>query len=247
MWWAWTGTAPIASRALLDADERARHDRFVFQRDRRRYLAAHALARLVISGYLDEDAAALRFVAHCNSCGGAHGKPRLAQPSADLELSLSRSGDRVAVAVARGVPVGVDVEQVSAVPGYEHLVEDVLSPAERRGLQELPSPERLAALLRYWVRKEAVLKATGDGLALSPTRITVSAPDVAARLLEWSVPSRLAAEVQLHDLAPADGVVGSLALLTEGPHRVVEREGSFLLEQLGRSEKFAVDMERGSS
>ncbi|MBW3614029.1 MAG: 4'-phosphopantetheinyl transferase superfamily protein [Actinobacteria bacterium] len=241
VWWARPGDATADLDRLLDADEWVRRQRFVFAADRLQFLAAHALARLVVAAYLGQDPAALRFTSACKTCGEPHGKPRLADPPADLELSLSHSGDRVAVAVARGVPVGVDVEQVAT--AYDPaVIQDVLSPVERFALQELSPADASLAFLRYWVRKEALLKATGDGLAVSPALITVSAPDQPARLLAWAARPAPRLHAQLSDLDPGDGVLGCVALLTQAHHRVVEHDGARLLRAAattGADEKHA--------
>lgn len=230
VWWARPGDATADLDRLLQADERVRRQRFAFAADRLRFLAAHALARIVLARYLGEDPSALRFAAPCSTCGEPHGKPRLSHPPANLEMSLSHSGDRVVVAVARGVHIGIDVEQVPPGADESAVIEDALSPAEQRSLQEVPSALRARAFFRYWVRKEALLKATGDGLAVPPALITVSAPDQPARLVAWEerpVPGLLA---QLSDLHPGEGLVGCVALLTKVNHRVLEHDAAALLK-----------------
>ncbi|MBW3556777.1 MAG: 4'-phosphopantetheinyl transferase superfamily protein [Actinobacteria bacterium] len=229
VWWARPGDATADLDRLLQADERARRRRFAFAADRLRFLAAHALARLVLAEYLGEDPAALRFAAPCRTCGEPHGKPRLDHPSADLEMSLSHSGDRVAVAVARGVHVGIDVEQVPPGADERAVIADALSPAEQRALQEVPSAHRALAFLRCWVRKEALLKATGHGLAVSPALVTVSAPHQPARLIDWQERPAPTLHAQLSDLDPGEGFVACVALLTEANHRVIEHHGAGLL------------------
>jgi 4'-phosphopantetheinyl transferase len=231
VWWARPDRVTAAATRMLDAGERARAQRFWLEADRQRYVTAHALARLAVGHHLDHDPAGLRFVARCATCGGPHGKPGLSEPRTDLELSLSHAADRVVVAVARGAPVGVDVEGVDAAGDHAGLAEDVLSPAEQDALAALPESARARAFLRYWVRKEAVLKATGDGLATSPPALTVSPPGHPAEVVEWDGQPSAAAVAQLHDLEPGAGHVASLALLSDTPHRVVERDGAALLQR----------------
>lgn len=212
---------------MCDQGERARAAQFVHARDRMQYLCAHALARIVVGTHLGREPASLRFVARCKSCGGPHGKPRLDEPGADLEVSLSHSGTRVVVAVARGVPVGVDVEEMSPPAEGALPAEVMLSSRERQVWEGLSGPDRGPALFRYWVRKEAVLKATGDGLAVSPGLLTVSGPDEAARLLDWAGPSPSpVGAVRLHDLDPGQGFAACVALLAGVAHRVVQHEAA---------------------
>src|SRR5690606_21175696 len=105
-----------------------------------------------------------------------------------LRLSWSHSGDRVVVAVTPGTEVGVDVERI--VPHARETAERVLREPERAVLAALPEPRRPAGFVRYWTRKEALLKATGDGLAVPPALLHVTAPDAPPRLLSWSGPDR---------------------------------------------------------
>ncbi|GAA0618336.1 4'-phosphopantetheinyl transferase superfamily protein [Sporichthya brevicatena] len=216
--WADPVEVPASMRGLLDAGERARHDALLRPADRQRFLAAHALTRLVLGAVLDTDPAALAFVHRCATCGGPHGKPALRQervsPFLDIgrtEFSVSHAGDRVVVAVAE-VPVGVDVETTGTALDPAELAAVVLAPAERRALAELAPGERPAALLRTWVRKEAVLKATGRGLAVPPDRIELTAPGAPPELVAWR------ADDDPGPVAPADvdlgpGCVAAVAVL----------------------------------
>lgn len=225
VWWAWSNRFPTGLWSLCDRAERARAARFVHARDRMQYLSAHSLARVVAGAHLGREPAGLRFVARCTSCGGPHGKPRLDEPGVDLELSLSHSGTRVVVAVARGVPVGVDVEQTSPPAQEAPPVEVMLSSRERQVWEGLAPRERDPALFRYWVRKEAVLKATGHGLAVSPGLLTVSGTDEPARLLDWAGPGPSpVGAIRLHDLDPGPGFAACVALLAGVAHRVVQHE-----------------------
>lgn len=232
IWWARPATAPSELLALLDAGERARWSRFHRDEDRARYLAAHALKRIVLARHLGTAATELRFAAACRHCGGTdHGKPRLCATTGGIEFSLSHSGERVVLAVARDLAVGVDVERLDARRDAAALIPAVLSAAEQAVVAALPAAERGPALLRYWTRKEALLKATGDGLAVAPSGITVTPPDAPPALIAWEGASPLDGEAHLLDLAPGPGHVASLAAL--GPRlAVTERSADALLAAL---------------
>ncbi|MER7516258.1 4'-phosphopantetheinyl transferase superfamily protein [Streptomyces sp. NPDC126499] len=213
----WTARAVSVSPdrlRLLDDRERRVYGSLLREADRALYLTAHALLRRVLGEVLDRDPAGLVFAA------GPHGKPYL--EDAPVEFSLSHSGERVAVALTSGTPVGVDVERVTDLAG---LPLPVLSGEERTVFDRVPEPERAAAFTAYWVRKEAVLKATGEGLRVDPARLTVSAPDRPAELLGWRgrdgvQPHR---RVRLYDLDAGEGYRGAVALLGGGAHRIVVR------------------------
>jgi 4'-phosphopantetheinyl transferase len=110
---------------------------------------------------------------------GPLGKPRLIPHSAaaDLRFSLSRTAEFAIVAVAEGIEVGIDIEQLHPFLGDAALMEHALSASEQRAIETLPAPQRPAAMGRCWVRKEAVLKALGTGLANPLTGFAVERGD----------------------------------------------------------------------
>ncbi|MGQ0521727.1 MAG: 4'-phosphopantetheinyl transferase family protein [Actinomycetota bacterium] len=229
VWWAAATAVPQGWEDVLGTSERTRVDRFAFEADRRRYVVAHVLARRVLGIYVGAGAADLRFVAVCPRCGGPHGKPALLGAGAgDVDFSISHSGDWAVVAVARGMPVGVDVERIE--PSIVELAGagEVLTAVERRVVDRLPAAERPAAIVRYWVRKEAALKASGDGLAVPPGALTVSPPRAPAAVLS-SGPPWTAGPVRLRDLAEREGYAASVAFLGDAAPVAVERDGVTLL------------------
>jgi 4'-phosphopantetheinyl transferase len=140
----------------LDDTEQQRAARFVFDRDRRAYVVAHALLRRA----LDLQAGPRRWCFAVN----AYGKPRLDPACDDIRFSLSHTDDLVAVALARGQEVGVDVEAVSRDPDEAALVALALAPGEIVDLDGFA--DRRSRLLQLWVAKEALAKAVGVGLSL---------------------------------------------------------------------------------
>ncbi|MFH5822976.1 4'-phosphopantetheinyl transferase family protein [Georgenia sp. AZ-5] len=219
--------------ALLSPREQARAERIRGRADRARYVSGHAAARLVLAHVTAADPAALRFDTTCPRCGGDHGKPRLVGEET-VRFSLSRSGDRVAVAVAEGADVGVDVERVDPVPpsAGPGLAAAALAPGERAEYERLPPGTRPWALLVWWTRKEAVLKATGDGLAISPARVEVSAPGTPAALRHWSGPGDVP-RVALADLI-RPRYVAAVAAVGGEPLKVSEHDVDTLLGTVGR-------------
>jgi 4'-phosphopantetheinyl transferase len=81
---------------------------------------------------------------------------------------------------------GVDIEELDQSIDPLSLASSSLAARERAELAALPEPDRLAAFFRYWTRKEAALKTTGDGLRCPPSEIVVSAPDQPAAVVSWS-------------------------------------------------------------
>lgn len=166
---------------MLDEHERARLAAFRRPADAARYLAAHALVRITLAERLGIAPAAIVLDRTCR-CGKPHGKPRLALPHADAaHFSLTHSGERVGVALSGAGPVGLDVEQLRELTDLEALAAHALSPTELRR----PPPLDAGSFLQLWTRKEALLKATGEGLSVPMTSITLSPPDGPAEVVEW--------------------------------------------------------------
>jgi 4'-phosphopantetheinyl transferase len=152
---------------ILSEEERQRAARFRLQADRTRYVLARASLRRLVSMRLAVPNERVVFGAN------ALGKPVLAMPGAGLHFNSSHSGDWILHAFDTHGPVGVDVEKIG--PALEK-VEDfaiALSPEESLHLSSLPRRDRACALARTWVRKEAYVKAAGEGVARTPARISI--------------------------------------------------------------------------
>jgi 4'-phosphopantetheinyl transferase len=197
----------------LAADERARAQRFHAARDRTQYIVARGLLRAILGRYLDEQPDRLRF------CYSPHGKPALAEEQAAnaLRFNVSHAHGMALYAITRGREIGIDLEHIRADVTGEDIAARFFAPREVGMLQALPAHRRLEAFLTLWTRKEAYVKARGDGLSLDLTRFDVSRAIVepAARvtsdaerhdLRRWS----------LRDLAPGPGYVAALAVEGHG-------------------------------
>jgi 4'-phosphopantetheinyl transferase len=146
----------------LSPDERTKAERFCFPRDRDRSIAARAVLRLILSRYLDVKPAHLRF------CYNPFGKPALTgEPGADaLHFNMSHSGELALYAVTREHEIGVDVEHVREDFASEQIAKRFFSPSEVAMLHALPLNMRTRGFFNCWTRKEAYIKARGEGLSL---------------------------------------------------------------------------------
>lgn len=168
LWWVEAAPENGPSAEWLAEEERARSLRFHRERDRRRYVARQSALRGILGVYLDREPGALRFA------DGPHGKPFLAMSDSDgLCFNLSHSEGRVLVALAREREVGVDVEAVRILPELERMAEQIFTPFERTIYETLAPGARLSAFFRGWTRKEAALKALGEGFHREPTTIPI--------------------------------------------------------------------------
>lgn len=149
-----------AALGLCNAEERARHDRFVFARSRRQFTVARALVRRVLAGYTGLAPEALAFVAN------EFGRPELDPGREGLRFNLSHADGLAALAVARDAEVGVDVEDTARRSRPEDIAEHFFAAAEVAGLMGLPAHARPRRFFDLWTLKEAYIKARGKGLAI---------------------------------------------------------------------------------
>ncbi len=216
VWWA----APVAPAdapalvALLDAHERARLARFRRAADAARYLGAHALTRIVLGRLLDRAPAALVFDRTCR-CGAPHGKPALA--GGGPGFSFSHAGEVVGVAVLDGGRVGLDVEPVRPLPDLDAMARHVGAPAEP------------AAFFRAWTRKEALLKATGEGLASPMSAIVLRDGNGEEGVAAWRGDGAPDGPAWLRDLVAPDDSPAAVAGLGAIAPAVAEHDGRPLL------------------
>jgi 4'-phosphopantetheinyl transferase len=227
VWWAARNDARPALTAILDPVEQARRGRYLREADRDRFTLGVAITRLVVGARLGLLPEQVPLTRACADCDEPHGPPVVAgAPQPDMpasHLSVSHSGDLVAVAVSPYGPVGVDVEEDSGRIG-DDIARHLLAPGEAAGGS--------SGLLAYWTRKEALLKATGDGLRVPLGDLRVSAPDEPPRLLSWEGRPGLSGRMAMRGLAPRTGYAACLALLDHPDGVPVEERSA--AEMLGR-------------
>jgi 4'-phosphopantetheinyl transferase len=162
---------------VLTDEERERIGRFRRAADAASFAAGRALVRLALAERVGAAPGELVFDTWCDLHASPHGKPRLVEPAAELDFSLSRAGARLLLAIA-SVPVGVDVERLDR--DVESGVARIAFADDERAELENAGPD---AFLACWTRKEAVLKALGHGLAVDPKTVSVTFLDgVAPRI-----------------------------------------------------------------
>jgi 4'-phosphopantetheinyl transferase len=155
---------------VLSSDELTRAARFHFSRDRQRFVASRALLRMILAGYLTTDPGGLTFAYSKKE------KPSLdaAFANSGITFNISHSGGIALLAFTRGREIGVDVEQVRRDSDLEGIARRFFSTHEQSQLAALPAEEKVEAFFRCWTRKEAYIKATGDGLSLPLSQFDVS-------------------------------------------------------------------------
>jgi 4'-phosphopantetheinyl transferase len=212
----------------LSPDERARAERFHFARDRDHFIAGRGLLRVILARYLETEPGTLRFEY------GRHGKPRLASTAGDgIRFNVAHSRGLALYAVAVGRELGVDIERIE--PRLEQgIAERFFSPGEIATLRSLPPPVQREAFFACWTRKEAYVKARGEGLTLGLDQFEVSmCPGEPAALLHTASDPDEARRWSLQELAPGPGYAAALAV--EGGDWMLQRWDEGTVDILGRS------------
>jgi 4'-phosphopantetheinyl transferase len=194
----------------LSADERERGLRFHFQRDREHFIVARGLLRVILGRYLNMKPSQIRFSYN------RYGKPFLAgEGGGALRFNVSHSHRLALYAMTSGREIGIDLEHIRRVLDINEIAERFFSPREVAMLLALPEPLWSEAFFNCWTRKEAYIKAKGEGLSLPLDQFDVSlAPGEPAALLYTSDDSQEASRWSLQELAPSPGYVA--ALVVEG-------------------------------
>lgn len=159
-------TPPANALYILNEDENKRAQRFHFERHQRRFTAARAIMRLILSRYSGIDAKALEF--NFNK----QGKPAIQHPS-QIQFNLSHSGEMALLAVGKTWPMGIDLELFSARP-YLGIAKSLFSAEEITAFEKTSQPLKVISFFHLWAQKEAFIKASGLGLSYPTTEFSVS-------------------------------------------------------------------------
>lgn len=213
-----------ALASVLSDDERQRAQRYRLARHRRRFEVGWGLTRALLGSYLGETPRGieLRY--------GPKGKPALSRPDTDLAFNLAHSGEHLVVAVGRGQRLGVDIERSRPVHEARSIAHRFFSRQETERLEALSDADYMHGFFRCWTRKEALIKAVGEGVFVSLDRFDVSlAPGEPARLLALDGRADGVDDWSLFHLEPAPGVLGALA--TDDPPPAAPRAWTMNAEE----------------
>jgi 4'-phosphopantetheinyl transferase len=189
-------------------DERSKADRFYFSRDRDHFIVARGVLRALLGRYLDRAPESLSFTY------STHGKPALASESdaGGIRFNISHSHGTALCAFTRGRAIGVDLEFIRCDLEAEQIANRFFSRSEIAALRALPLRLRKYAFFLCWTRKEAYIKARGEGLSMPLDQFEVSLiPGEPAALLSTQPDSDEALRWSLRNLTPASGYAAALA------------------------------------
>ena len=193
---------------VLSKDEQERANRFIFDKDQHHFIVARANLRLILSLYLKTEADQLRFRY------GPQGKPELTGINDDsLYFNISHSHGLALFAVALDRTVGVDLELVRPLDDMDSIAQRFFSTEEYTAYRTLPPDEKPLGFFNCWTRKEAYIKAIGEGLSHPLTDFVVSIrPDQPAKLLHTKNNPEAAKDWSMLALAPAFNYVGAVVI-----------------------------------
>lgn len=195
---------PLAAAwSVLSDTETARARRFHFDRDRHRYVRGRAFLRILlaqVTGLADADLVLSE---------GPWGKPFLQGDA--VWFNLSHSGDLAVLALSPAGQVGIDVEFVDRAVDISGLAQSCFCPHEVAILDAVPPAARLARFFALWTAKEARMKLTGEGMALTPQSIELEL--VAGLPVGYTCPKSPAARAIFVDL----GHPGAICCLAWAP------------------------------
>ena len=188
----------------LDPRDRERVARFRFSEDRARFTLGRGLLRKCVGEYLHQQPETI-VLAYTN-----RNRPVLAQDDS-IQFSISHTHDLVAVALTADARIGIDLEHIHPTPDLPELAERILSAQDLKTFQSLPRDEALTAFFRVWTRKEAYLKARGEGITEGLQEISVSlGPEEISSVADTRDESA-ATTWRLLSLPVPEGYMGSIA------------------------------------
>jgi 4'-phosphopantetheinyl transferase len=197
------------NRAILSSDERVRASRFRFHTDSDRFIAARSSLRTILARYLWIRPADLKFGVN------PFGKPHLigGQDKLGLRFNLSHSHDMALLAVARNRDVGVDIEWMRRDFATDEVAQRFFSRSEVNQLESIAPELKTEAFFNCWTRKEAYIKARGEGLSFPLDQFDVSfAPEARPALLDNRRDPEEVWRWSFEELSPATGYAAALAV-----------------------------------
>lgn len=201
----------------LSIDERVRAERFHFGKDRKRFVVGVGTLRAILGCYIGVEPSELRF------SYGRHGKPRLSDVFGNktIYFNMSYSEGLALYGFTRDREIGVDIEFMRDFPEMDKIAKRFFSIKENEVFLSLPESKKKEAFFNCWTRKEAFVKANGDGLYQALEDFDVALiPGEPARLLRTGGDSKTASRWFIQDLKPAPGFTAAFAVEGHGwqPH-----------------------------
>jgi 4'-phosphopantetheinyl transferase len=192
--------------ATLSPDERVRASRYRFEDHRRSYILSRGVLRALVGCYVSVPAGKVRF------SYGERGKPHLFGVPTDIRFNSSHSADVALYAMTRHCDLGVDIEKIRLLEDMHQIADRFFCPEEAQELLGLPRAEQESAFFNCWTRKEAYIKAVGNGFSmpLNGFRVTIK-PGDPVEFVHLGNDRQGASEWTLQNIAIAPGYAAAVA------------------------------------
>lgn len=210
-------TALAVAATLLSPEEQQRARRFVFERERNQFIATRAKLRQLLGARIGVRPEFVELVY------GKYGKPALDPrlTAQALHFNLSRSHDMAVFAFVSGRQIGIDIEFVRPIVTADHIATQFFSAGEQTAFRSLATEDRTLAFFNAWTRKEAFIKALGEGLHHPLDTFDVSlTPEEPARIYRVGMSNGTDCGWRLHSFRPGPGFVGAIVVQEESAGEV---------------------------
>lgn len=204
LWYGDTPEATIEQGLLLDPFEQSRASKLQLETARQRYIAVHAQLRVLLANTVNANPQQLRITRN------QYGKPYLSDYP-EVAFNLSHTANKLAVVIGFNCQLGVDIEQVKPRDNVTALVARCFAEEEQAYWQQQPMAEKLRAFYRLWVRKEALVKAIGRGIALGLSQCVIN-PENPSRLLRLPAGYGRPEDWLIGDIDYGEAVCGAWAI-----------------------------------
>ncbi|MFZ1086039.1 MAG: 4'-phosphopantetheinyl transferase superfamily protein [Terracidiphilus sp.] len=190
---------------VLIGDEIGRAEQFSFNHLREAFVITRGILRYLLGRYLNLHPSCIRFIY------GAKGKPSV-ESLTPVQFNMTHSGNLAAVAITSHCSIGIDLERIRPMPDIHQIASHFFCSGETAEIMSFSPSERERAFFHCWTRKEAYIKALGEGLytPLDSFRVTVQ-PNTPARIVHIEQDTSEADEWTLHDLCLATDYAAALA------------------------------------
>lgn len=193
----------------LSTDEIMKAERFRFEKDKKRFMTMRSILRNILSSYLEIGPADIEF------CYNQFGKPfvPVAINAREISFNASSSQNVALIAIALEKEIGIDIEKISSDWEHVEIARNFFSERERNEFLRLPDEFKIEAFFSCWARKEAFVKAIGEGLSFSLKDFDVSvAQNVPVTILDIRNSDQKAADWNLVDINAGWGYKAALAV-----------------------------------
>ena len=217
--------------SLLSTEEKDRHRRFKFEKDRHQFLISHAMVRTVLSSYVDVHPSAWQFSYN------PHGRPEIAMSGINtpLRFNLTHTEGLAACLVTLNSDCGIDAEKLRLPGNPQGIAEKMFAPSERRALNQLQGEAFVQRFFTYWTLREAYCKAIGLGLSSPMDHFSFECADNESFRIKFDAPpNNHTPNWQFAILRPAPAHIAAIAVCSDEPAKDVVVQPFLFSDQIFR-------------